>query len=234
MTSAIHPRFDLVVFDVAGATVMDGDAVSVCLRNALEPVVPVSESDVAGVMGLPKPVAIRQVLSTGPWRGDDLEAVVTVVHERFRSSLIAQYRAPGALAAAADAEHVFTVLRRAGTRVALDTGFSRDILDIVLDQLGWRRRGIVDVTVASDEVNRGRPHPDLIHRAMTLAGVDRVARVAKVGDTPSDLMEGLGAGCGLVVGVTCGTHSRDELQRPGVEIVDRLSEVLPLMGVAAA
>ena len=39
------------------------------------------------------------------------------------------------------------------------------------------------------------------------------ARVAKVGDTVADLAEeGTNAGCGMVIGVTSGTHTADELR----------------------
>jgi len=68
---------------------------------------------------------------------------------------------------------------------------------------------------------------------MALVGVEDPALVAKIGDTPSDLMQGLSAGCGLVVGVTYGTHTREQLQRPGVEIIDGLRDLLPLLGITA-
>jgi phosphoglycolate phosphatase-like HAD superfamily hydrolase len=113
--------------------------------------------------------------------------------------------------------------------VALDTGFSRDILDVLLDRLGWRQDETFDVTVASDEVEHGRPHPDLIQRAMERLGVREPAVVAKIGDTPSDMLQGRAARCGLVVGVTYGTHSRTQLEMPEVIVIDRLPDLLPLI-----
>src|SRR5436189_161649 len=111
----------LVVFDMAGTTVYDGDAVNICLRDALQ---------AAGVASLAR--------------------------------------------------------------------------------LGWMRDGLVDVTVSSDEVAQGRPAPDLIYRAMQRTGITEASRVAKVGDTPSDLQEGQAAGCGWIIGVTAGSHTQDE------------------------
>ena len=102
-------------------------------------------------------------------------------------------------------------LKKNGIKVALDTGFSRAIVDAVLKRLGWEKGQIVDATVASDEVEKGRPYPDLIFRSMALTGVTDPKAVAKVGDTPSDLKEGTAAGCGLVIGVTNGTHKEEEL-----------------------
>ena len=47
---------------------------------------------------------------------------------------------------------------------------------------------------------------------MNRFGITDPANVAKVGDTPADLLEGKNAGCGLIVGVTEGTHTRAQLE----------------------
>jgi phosphonatase-like hydrolase len=224
-------RFKLAVFDVAGTTVLDGDAVLACLRDALEERIPISPQEVRGVMGLPKPLAIRQLLSaSGTLDGEALDAAVDETHRAFRVAMIEHYR-DGAIAQADGARRVFAALQGAGIRVVLDTGFSRDILDTVLRRLGWADGTTIDVSIASDEVERGRPHPDLIYRAMALTGVAEPGMVVKIGDTPADMEQGLAAGCGLVVGVTYGTHAREQLQRPGVHIIDRLPDLLPLLEV---
>ena len=231
-----HPgvRFKLAVFDVAGTTMLDGDGVLECLREVLEDRTSVSSRDVLEVMGLPKPLAIRHVLSlSGTLQGEALDAAVDEAHREFRMAMIERYR-HGSIAPAEGAEGVFATLQNAGVRVVLDTGFSRDILDTVLDRLGWAEGSTVDFSIASDEVERGRPHPDLIYRAMALADVAEPGMVVKIGDTPSDVEQGLAARCGLVVGVTYGTHTREQLDRPGVHIIDRLPDLLPLVGVDRA
>lgn len=229
------PPFQLAVFDVAGTTVLDGDLVMTCLHDALDAHIQVSQHDLLSVMGLPKPVAIRQLLADGgPLVGAALDVAVDRVHRAFRVALLDAYAQHGVLRPADGAERVFARLRAGGVQVALDTGFDRDILDAVLIRLGWDDGSTIDISVASDEVARGRPHPDLVRRAMALAAVREPARVAKIGDTPSDLAEGLAADCGLVIGVTYGTHTRDQLERPGVHVVDSLAEILPLMGLGNA
>lgn len=213
-------RFQLAVFDVAGTTVLDGDAVVTCLSEALDRRMKVSRQEVLDVMGLPKPLAIRQLLaSIGRLRGDALNTAVVEAHREFRQAMIERYRT-GPLVPAKGAERVFGVLRSNGVRVALDTGFSRDILDTVIARLGWIGSNTMDFSIASDEVERGRPYPDLIYRAMALARVADPAMVVKIGDTPADIEQGLAAGCGLVVGVTYGTHVREQLDRPGVQTID--------------
>ena len=234
MSSPRSTEFKLAVFDVAGTTVQDDDAVVECLSKVLEARVSVSRRQVLEVMGLPKPVAIRQLLAaSGSVTAAALDAAVDEAHEAFRLVMVQRYR-DGAIAPAEGAEALFAVLKEAGVRVALDTGFSRDILDTILRRLGWQGGRMVDFSVASDEVERGRPHPDLIYRAMSLAHVTEPALVAKIGDTPSDIEEGLAAGCGLVVGVTYGTHTADGLKGPGVQIIDRLSDLLPLIGLGVS
>jgi phosphoglycolate phosphatase-like HAD superfamily hydrolase len=64
---------------------------------------------------------------------------------------------------------------------------------------------------------------------MSLTGVTEAAAVAKVGDTPADLLEGQAAGCGRVIGITSGSHTREALALyPHTHLVDRLPEILPL------
>src|SRR5262249_44840152 len=106
----------------------------------------------------------------------------------------------------------FAALRGAGIKVALNTGFSRPTANVLLTRLRWSAPAVIDGDVTSDEVKRGRPHPDMIHRLMGRLGVSDARKVAKVGDTRADLEEGTNAGCGLVVGVTSGSYSREQLQ----------------------
>ena len=89
---------------------------------------------------------------------------------------------------------------------------------------------MIDADVASDEVPRGRPHPDMIRLLMSRLGIKDPSRVAKVGDTRADLEEGANAGCGLVIGVTSGTFTREELRTyPHTHILDSVAEVPTLV-----
>jgi phosphonatase-like hydrolase len=204
-------NIDLVVFDVAGTTVRDDDAVNRCLRDALARHVVVTREEVNSVMGLPKPIAIQVLLDRAGSARPLEPGVVTEVHNDFVQSMVRHYQsAPGIEPMPATLE-TFWQLKEAGLKLALDTGFSRPILNAVLERLGWNEGGLLDATVASDEVERGRPHADLLLKAMSLTGLSNPQAVAKVGDTPSDLQEGHAAGCGLVIGVTNGTHTREQL-----------------------
>lgn len=200
---------DLVVFDMAGTTLHDDDAVHRCLQDALAAGgVSVSRDDVNAVMGMPKPLAI-EVLVEGVRGASASSAEVAALYGDFEGRMLRHYRESPEVRETGDASAVFRELRSMRVKVALDTGFNRVIADAIIDRLAWRP--LIDASVASDEVPHGRPHPDMIFRAMGLTGVDRAEHVAKVGDTPADLKQGHLAGCWFVIGITSGSHTRAEL-----------------------
>ena len=204
-------HIELVVFDMAGTTLHDDDAVGGCLRDALrEHGVEVSAAEVDAVMGWSKPSAIRALLKRRGAPADD--AMVARVHHRFRDRMLEHYATSPEVREVGGTSTTFRALHDAGVKVALDTGFDRSIADVVLRRTGWLAQGLVDAVVTSDEVARGRPFPDMIHEAMRRTSVRGSWRVAKVGDTPSDLQEGAAAGCCLIVGVTRGTHDEAQLR----------------------
>jgi phosphonatase-like hydrolase len=222
---------ELVVFDMAGTTVHDGDAVSTCFRAALANVgvVPALEA-VNAVMGYHKPEAIRKLLAdAGRPSG---EGEVDAVHADFDARMRRYYDSDPAVREIAGATAVFAALRGQGVKVALNTGFGRPIVDTILRRLRWTEA--VDATIASNEVPRGRPHPDMIRHLMAKLGVDDAKRVMKVGDTFVDIEEGINAGCGLVVGVTTGSCTRAQLDAyPMARVVDSVREVPGYLGLAA-
>ena len=129
----------------------------------------------------------------------------------------------------------FRLLKAAGIKVFVDTGFDRPIVDALLQRMAWEKNKLIDGSVTSDEVAHGRPHPDLIFRAMELAGVSDVKRVAKVGDTVSDLGEGNAAGCGLVIGITTGAFTYEQLSMaPHTHLISQIPEVLVIINSQAS
>jgi phosphonatase-like hydrolase len=227
MSSSIR----LVVFDVAGTTVLDGDAVIEAMDQALSDFgAEVDRDAIRARMGIPKPDAIRMLIDESTRERLAHGQQVDRIHQRFLELVAARYRDDAGIREADGASDVFRRLRARGVKVALDTGFERATLDVLLNRLGWRAGEVIDCSVTSDEVARGRPAPDLIRRAMELTGVDDSGLVGKVGDTPSDIASGHAARCRLVAAVSYGTHSRPELEshRP-THVLDRLDELLPLV-----
>jgi len=228
----IESPIELVVFDMAGTTVSEGGAVYQCLRdtlaaNGLE----VSADAMQEVKGMDKYEALRILIERSAMR-EQLLPGLDAIHEDFVDRMIEFYRSDPAVGEAPGAGEAFRLLHRAGLMVALNTGFSRDIAQTLIDRLNWERGGLIDASVTSDEVDRGRPHPDMIRRLMSKLGVTDPRRVAKVGDTPADLLEGKNAGCGLVVGVTQGSCAREQLERfPHDYLIGSVAELPALLGV---
>ena len=224
---------ELVVFDLAGTTVHDPGAVNDCLRAALEAFgVTAAPAAVNAVMGLPKPEALRRLIDQSPER-DLLAGRVADVHDAFLGRMLHFYRTDPAVREIPGTSATFARLKQAGIKVAVNSGFSRDIIRVLIDRLGWVKRGLLDGSVGSDEVLRGRPYPDMIRHLMDRLGVPDPSRVAKVGDTPADLEEGTRAGCGLVVGVTGGTHCRRELEGcPHTHLIGSVAELPALLDLA--
>lgn len=228
-------HIDLIVFDMAGTTVLDGDAVSHTLRQALAGAgVRASREQMTSVMSsLPNPAAIAILLAE--FRGQEAASpsAVEAVHADFRRRILWYYESHPAVSECDGASELFAWCHRHGIRTGLDTGASRDLAEAVIARMRWRDRGLIDATVCSDEVPRGRPHPDMIHRLMADTGVADPSRVMKVGDTPMDIQEGRAANCRFVVGITTGTHSAEALQAHApTHVIAELLELPDLLATA--
>ena len=200
---------ELVVMDMAGTTVRDAGEVPAAFRAALAGHgIALSDDEIEAVRGASKREVVARLVATHlPGAPSTL---ADVVYADFRAALADRYRA--GVRAVEGAEETIRWLRDRGIRVALNTGFDREIVALLLDALGWAD-GMVDAVVCGDEVRQGRPAPYLIHRAMEAAGVTDVRRVMNVGDTELDLRAGWNAGVAWNVGVTSGAHPRERLER---------------------
>ena len=224
---------ELAVFDMAGTTVYDGDAVNTSFRATLAKwKIEADPAAVNAVMGLPKPEAIRILLNAfGGSRGmapspENIDAV----HADFTARMRDYYARDPAVHEIPGAAEAFATLRRAGIKIALTTGFFRPIAEVLLARLGWSVPAVIDADLTSDEVPRGRPYPDMIQHLMGRFGITDASKVAKIGDTQADLEEGTNAGCRLVIGVTTGAYTREQLQNyPHTHIVHSVVDVPALL-----
>lgn len=220
----------LIIFDMAGTTVHDDDYVNQCLQSALlSHGATASKADINAVMGLPKPIAIRAVLEQKEGSVASSERVNTV-HETFLKAMVKFYQTEPGIREVTGTGKTFATLRKNGVLIGLDTGFSRDIADTIIERLQWKDK--IDVSVTSDEVDRGRPFPHLVHRAMELTGIEDPSFIAKVGDTISDIQEGQAANCGWVIGVTSGANSAHELKEYNpTHLLGSVAEIPSIFGL---
>jgi phosphonatase-like hydrolase len=215
----------LVVFDLVGTTIRDGQHVASAFVAALaEQDVHVSEGDLARVRGASKRQAIAQLIPDGPERTQRAQAA----YQAFRSHLADAYLTNG-VHAIEGAEALFRFLRSRSVRVALNTGLEGDIARLIAGALNWEV-DVVDTMVCADDVSQGRPAPFLIFRAMEQTNVQSVHRVMNVGDTDVDLHAGYNAGWN--VGVLTGAHDRETLSRaPHTHLIESIAELPMALGL---
>jgi phosphonatase-like hydrolase len=227
------PTPELVVFDMAGTTIDDGQQVYRVLgETATAHGAAPTEADIARWHGSAKHEALRALLTRDgtPPDDDTLDKVVA----DFRARLSAAYAAqpPRPLPGVPEA---LATLRAAGIRIALSTGFDREIVDSLLSSLGWGGDTVADTVVCGSDVAAGRPAPYMIHQAMERLGVTDVTRVLVAGDTPRDLQAGTNSGAAYVVGVLSGAGNAVELgAHPHTHLLPSVAGVPALLGLSAS
>ncbi|SEJ29435.1 phosphonatase-like hydrolase [Dyadobacter koreensis] len=221
---------ELVVFDMAGTTVKDKNAVGLAFQNAMNAYgYAIAIENINPIMGYEKPVAIKMMLEKHETDKSKItDQLIDDIHTEFVTSMIHFYETSGDIVPLPNVEETFDVLREAGIKIALDTGFSKNIADVIIRRLGWEDK--IDIMVASDEVENGRPFPDMIDKIKSELGVVSSEVIAKVGDTEVDINEGINSGCRYVIGITTGAFTREELMpyKP-THIIDNISEVIAII-----
>jgi HAD superfamily hydrolase (TIGR01509 family) len=127
-----------------------------------------------------------------------------------------------------DALATLSGLRMADVPVAVASSSARERLDRTLHRAGIHAH--FEVTVAGDEVERGKPEPDLFLAAAERLGVEAPACVV-VEDTPPGVAAGLAAGA-AVIGVARAREDRAGLREAHV-VVDELTVATVLDAMVA-
>ncbi|PQZ96588.1 HAD family hydrolase [Arthrobacter sp. MYb224] len=225
---------ELIACDMAGTTIDEHADVYRALENAVrETGVDVSPENLQTWMGAEKREAITALIRLGGGKAE--EQLVAGTFNRFRELLFSYYaqNPPVALPGVVEA---FEILAKQGVKIALTTGFSRDVATDLLNGLGWRvgEGGLLDAVVTADEVAAGRPAPYMIHRVMEQTGVLDVAKVIAVGDTVNDLQAATNAGA-IAVGVLTGKLGRADLElHPHDAILEGVRELPDFMAQLGA
>ena len=194
----------LVVFDMAGTTVDDViDGVPLVLR---------SYDDAFRSCGVEVPMEVlNEQRGRDKWTvirelgGGDAEEI----YSRFNAALLGNADRVREVRGASGA---FRFLRRHGGKVALNTGFPREVAEAIISHLAWEGEGLIDSWTCSEAVGRSRPDPAMIHVLMRSLGVGDSSAVMKVDDTATGIEEGLNAGA-VTLGVLTGTQTRERLLR---------------------
>lgn len=219
----------LAVFDIAGTTVKDDDFVAKAMHEAFDKQnFRLHNIDLRPLMGYHKPLAIRLIFEHQGIPYD--EALIQTLHDDFVDSMLTFYATSPEVEPLPGTEEIFRYLKQRGARIALNTGFSRNIAEVIVGRFNWIEKGLVDAFIGSDEVANGRPHPDMIIELKERLNLSADAVTMKVGDTIVDVQEGKAAGCKFIVAVTTGAATVVELEKQQpTHIVDHLLEIADIL-----
>jgi len=210
-------KIKLVVLDMAGTTVMDQHEVEHCFKlAAIKNELHASDERILALQGYAKLYVFTLLWTEQLGEGNPrITELALQSYQDFKAILENHYRTQPVFPTEGCLT-LFAALHAKGIKIALTTGFYREVADIILDRLGWvpdlNTTSGIHLSVTPDEVNgEGRPAPAMIHYAMDKLSIGDVEEVVNVGDTPVDLLFGKNAGVRYALGVCNGTHTREQL-----------------------
>jgi len=201
----------LIVFDCDGTLVDSQKSIVDAMRDAFAahglPEAPAEKT--RQVIGLPLDVAIAAILE------EELHDGHHEIAETYRS-VFRGYRQAGSVEEPLfeGTEDMIRGLSEAGWLLGIATGKARRGLDATLGPLDLLRHF---VTFQTADVAMGKPHPDMLERAMAESGVERHVTVM-IGDTTFDMEMARNAGV-AGIGVNWGYHPPEALQAAGAHVV---------------
>jgi phosphonoacetaldehyde hydrolase len=203
-----YQHIPAVVLDWAGTTVDFGSLAPVAALQRIfqENGVPISAAEAREHMGVLKRDQIRSICAGERVREEwtrlhgqapeetDVERLFTEFLPR-QAEILAEFSQviPGV-------SDTVNTWKAAGLRIGSTTGYTRGLLDVVIP-VAARDGYSPDASVTPDEVGGGRPKPFMCYRNAILLGAYPLWRCVKIGDTPSDIAEGINAGM-WTIGIT--------------------------------
>ena len=231
-------KIKLCVFDMAGTTVNEDNLVYKTVRDSINQSLRSADHSDKQVnldlcleygAGKEKSKAIYDILNTLEFSDAEIESLTSTAFATFKDSLVTAYN-QDTLAEFEGMSDLFEQLKNNGRHVVLNTGYDSKTANKILTILGWSVGSQVDALVTADDVDNGRPAPDMITLAMKQFNIEDSQLVLKAGDSGIDIEEGQNAGCGLVVGVLSGAQNEQQLAKyqPDV-ILNKLTDLHELI-----
>lgn len=216
-------RVEGVIFDWAGTTVDFGcfAPVNVFVDIFKNAGIDVTMEEARGPMGMLKIDHIRAMLSMPRIAALWEEKNGRSFNEQDVNDLYADFE-PALMASLADYTdpipgviETVEALRKQGLKIGSTTGYTATMMDVVVPN-ALKKGYDPDCYVTADDTNGlGRPYPYMIYRNMEQLTLSAPWKVVKVGDTVSDIQEGVNAGVwsvGVVIGSSEMGLSLDEYQ----------------------
>ncbi|GLQ07749.1 HAD-IA family hydrolase [Sneathiella chinensis] len=214
----------LVVFDCDGTLVDSQYNIISCMDRAFEEsgLIPPEGRAVRSIIGLNLDQAIHELMEDK----EDFDLLARLV-ESYRQAFKAQrLSADHHEPLFEGVREILEQLEADGVLMGVATGKSMRGLKAVIEQHGLEKYFI---TLQTPDHNPGKPHPQMLEKAMDMAGVGP-ENTLMIGDTSFDMMLAKNAGS-TAVGITWGYHDRDILIGSGADhLIDNFA---PLPGLLA-
>ncbi|MGQ7947339.1 phosphonatase-like hydrolase [Flavobacterium sp. WC2509] len=221
-------KIEMVVFDMAGTTIDEQNIVYKSLHKAINKFgIDVSLEMVLRIgAGKEKFQAINDILkhlnSTDKNKAESIfEYFKEILDEQYLSAKVSPIEG---------VEEIFQKLKNDGIKVVLNTGYSSQVANTLLDKLKWEKDVHYDALITASDVIIGRPSPEMIVKAMELFGITDASKVLKAGDSEIDIEEGKNAKCGITIGVLSGAQTRSQLEEAKPDyILDSLASLYSVL-----
>lgn len=203
-------NIELLVLDMAGTTVDEDNVVYKTVTEAVnEHGYEVTlEQVLISCAGMEKLEAITSLLKE--INGNEADA--PTIFENFSVKLKTAYQNLD-IKPTNGTEDFLLKMKAQHKKVVLNTGYTSEIAQQLLDKLQWKENVHFDALITADDVSESRPSPEMIHLAMRKFAIQEPEKVLKAGDSVIDIEEGKNAGCGLTIAVLSGAQSRAELEK---------------------
>src|SRR5919198_5028039 len=192
-------RFPVVLFDLDGTLIDSGSMILASFRHATRTVLACEIPDEVLLANVGGTTLHEQMHALDPARADDLVAC-------YREHNMPLHDGLQPCRGIVD---VLERLHREGRRLGIVTAKRQVTVGLAFRVLPLAH--LFDAVVASDDVERNKPHPDGILRALDLLDA-RPEEAAYVGDSPFDVEAARRAGVHAVAVGWGGIHTRERLE----------------------
>jgi len=196
-----HSEIRAVLFDWAGTTVDHGSlapalafveifrqqGVEITTEEARGPMGKSKRDHIATILNLPRVAALWKDVHGRDFDNSDIQSLYDAFLP-LQKGLLEHHSH-----VIAGVPELVQELRRRGVRIGSSTGYSRDLMQVVIP-IAAREGYSPDVVVCSDDASSGRPAPWLNFQAAQKLEVYPMSSIMVVDDTPIGIQAGLNAG----------------------------------------
>jgi pyrophosphatase PpaX len=207
-------RYRTVFFDLDGTLIDSAAMILASFRHATKTVLRREIPDQELLAAVGGPGLRAQMEALAPDRVDELVEVYSAHNVGLHPGLQA---CDGVL-------DLLEALKREGRRLGIVTAKRRATLTLAFEVLPELER-FFDVTIAAEDTERHKPHPQPLLAALERLGEDP-GHAAYVGDSPFDVQAAKAAGMGAIAVTWGAIHPRERLEREQPDaVVDNCKEL---------